>query len=153
MSLLALETCWLLGSALLLGLPSVLPLALSWRGGVRFPARLLLTYSLTLLAWVGWGGSSFATEELVAQGASGASPRKGKSHTVSDLAVVLVGTHSDKCSQQGAEAVSAEEVAAFCLAAQEKLGTYLLRTSISFVRVLRRKGRWFSRDRLWTVCP
>ena len=100
-----------------------------------------------------WFGSSFA-EELVAQGASGASPRRNKSHTVSDLAVVLVGTHSDKCSQQqGAEAaVSAEEVAAFCLVAQEKLGTYLLRTSVYFVCVLRWTNRWFSRDRLWTVC-
>ena len=82
-----------------------------------------------------WFGSSFA-EELVAQGASGASPRRGKSHTVSDLAVVLIGTHSDKCSQQqGAEAVSAKEVAAFCLAAQEKLGTFPL----SVVLVLSQK--------------
>eukprot|EP01046_Picozoa_sp_COSAG06_P007848 COSAG06_NODE_390_length_16395_cov_6.904332_15_plen_70_part_00 len=54
--------------------------------------------------------------------------------------MVVVGTHSDKCSQQqGAEAaVSAEEVAAFCLAAQEKLGTYP-HTSMSVVLVLSQK--------------
>ena len=112
----------------------------------------ILTHLLDWLAALDWFGSSFA-EELVAQGASGASPRRNKSHTVSDLAVVLVGTHSDKCSQQqGAEAaVSAEEVAAFCLVAQEKLGTYLLRTSIYFVCVLRWTNRWLSRDRPRTI--